>query len=480
MASLKEQKPHAIMVSFHLQGHIIPFVNLAVKLASKGFSITFAHLDFVHRQISQSQPNDAGETDIFAAARSSGLDIRYTTFSDGMPLDLVRAANFDQWLEHFRDRFPDKVDDLIAKILGSDSSVPASNYFLIADTFCLWPEKIAAKYGLVNVSFWTEPALVFSLYYHLELLREKGHVPVNGRPEIVDYVPGIDSINTKDFMSYLHDTELTVVHDVIFRAFAAVRSADFILCNSVEELEAEVTSALCQKLPFYSVGPIFPADFAKKSIAKSLLPEADSADWLNSRPPKSVLYVSFGSLATTDKKPIVEIAGGLLLSEVSFIWVMRPGMVDSGGGGVLPEGFEDRTRNRGMVVPWCSQNEVLQNPAIGGFLTHCGWNSVLESVWCTVPMICYPLVTDQITNWKLGGDDWRVGINLCDGESINKEEVAEKIEYVMSEKRSEGLREEVQKVRRTLENAISMDGSSEHNFDRFVEDVTQEICRRAQ
>ncbi|XP_057779189.1 UDP-glycosyltransferase 86A1-like [Salvia miltiorrhiza] len=466
---------HAIMVSFHLQGHIIPFVNLALKLASKGFSITFAHLDFVHQQISQSQRNPT-QTDIFAAARSSGLDIRYTTFSDGFPLDFDRdGANFDQYVEYYRDGFPDIVDQLVAKILHSHPSTAASNYFLIADTFSVWPEKIAKRYGLVNVSFWTEPALVFSLYYHLELLRGKGHVPVDGRREMVDYVPGVDSINTKDFMSYLHDTELEVIHDVIFRAFDAVKSADFILCNTVEELEADTISALQQKQPFYAIGPLFPAN---NSIAKSLMPEADSADWLNSRPPGSVLYVSFGSLATTDRSVIHEIAGGLLLSEVNFMWVIRPGMVNSGGG-VLPEGFEDTTRKRGLMVPWCSQNEVLRNPAIGGFLTHCGWNSILESVWCGVPMICYPLFTDQITNRKLVVDDWKVGINLCEGEGIiNKEEVAEKIEFVMSEERSEELRQQMEKVRRTLENATSVDGSSNRNFDGFVEDVCHEIFRR--
>ncbi|XP_047958446.1 UDP-glycosyltransferase 86A1-like [Salvia hispanica] len=467
---MASKKPHAIMVSFHLQGHIVPFVNLAVKLASKGITITFAHLEFVHHQISQSQ--NSTQTDLFAAARTSGLDIRYTTVSDGFPLHCDRSTNINEWVANYRDRFPEKVDELVGYLLQSDSSF---DYFLVADTFCVWSEKIAAKYGLVNASFWTEPALVFSLYYHLELLREKGHVPVNGRRETVDYVPGIRSINTRDFMSYFHDTELEVLHEYIFRAFDVVKTADFVLCNTVEELERDTISALQQRQPFYAIGPLFLPDFA---ISNSLMPEASSGDWLNSKAPGSVLYVSFGSLATTDRSVILEIAGGLLLSGVNFIWVVRPGMVESGGGGVLPEGFEDMTRDRGLVVPWCSQNEVLRSPAIGGFLTHCGWNSILESVWCGVPMICYPLFTDQITNRKLVVDDWRVGINLCEGEHISKEEVAEKIEFVLSEKKSAELRKEIEKVRCTLENAVNVNGSSERNFDCFVEQVRNEISRR--
>ncbi|KAK6147038.1 hypothetical protein DH2020_017950 [Rehmannia glutinosa] len=472
-ATSKNQKPHAIMISFHLQGHIIPFVNLALKLASKGFTITFAHLDFIHHQISKSHYNTT-EIDIFAQARNSGLDIRYTTISDGFPVDFDRAANFNQHLESFLYKFPDKVDEFVGNLISSSDS----NYFLVADTFSIWSAKIAKKYGLVNVSFWTEPALVFSLYYHLDLLRENGHVPVNGRKEIVDYVPGIPSINTKDFMSYFQDSDLQLLHKIIFRAFDVVKSADFILCNTVHELEIAIISALQQKQPFYSIGPLFPADFSKTAIARSLLPESNSDEWLNSKSPGSVLYVSFGSLAKIDKKVIFEIAGGLLLSEVDFIWVIRPGIVDFENGGILPEGFEDRTRDRGLIIPWCAQNQVLLNPAIGGFLTHCGWNSVLESIWCGVPMICYPLFTDQLTNRKLVVDDWRVGLNLCDGEFITGDEVKEKIGILMSGKRSDELRKEIGKVRKILENALTKDGSSERNFDCFVQDVSDEIFRR--
>ncbi|KAL0409946.1 UNVERIFIED_CONTAM: UDP-glycosyltransferase 86A1 [Sesamum latifolium] len=463
------------MISLHLQGHIIPFVNLAIKLASKGFSVTFAHLEFVHHQISKSQ-NNSTDIDIFAQARSSGLDINYTTISDGFPVEFDRSG--DLYVKSFLRGFPEKVDELVGKIVQSHSPA-GSKFFLVSDTFSVWPAKIAEKYGLVDVSFWTEPALVFSLYYHLQLLRENGHVPVNGRRENVDYLPGIQSINTKDFMSYLLDSEYTSLHKLIFQAFDTVKSADFILCNTVQELEADAISALQEKQPFYAIGPLFQGDFKKNSVARSLLPESNCTEWLNSRPAGSVLYVSFGSLAKADKNLILEIAGGILLSQVNFIWVIRPGMVDSDGG-ILPEGFEDRTRDRGLIVQWCTQDQVLSNPATGGFLTHCGWNSIVESIWSGVPMICHPLFTDQITNRKLVVDDWKVGINLCDGASVTREDVAEKIGVLMSGKRADELRQEIKKVRETLQNALTEDGSSEKNFDSFVEDVKDAIERRCQ
>ncbi|GFP96940.1 UDP-glycosyltransferase 86a1 [Phtheirospermum japonicum] len=221
------------MISFHLRGHIIPFINLAIKLASKGFTITFAHIDYIHHQISKSHHNIT-EMDIFARARNSGLDIHYTTISDGLPIGFDRAANFNLHLENFLYQFPDKVDEQVGKIITQPDS--DSDYFLIADTFCVWPEKIAKKYNLVNVSFWTEPALVFSLYYHLDLLREKGHIPVTGRQENVDYIPGISSINTKDFVSYFQDSGINSVTQNPFPGFRCGEKRRFHICNTVQEL----------------------------------------------------------------------------------------------------------------------------------------------------------------------------------------------------------------------------------------------------
>ncbi|KAL2533636.1 UDP-glycosyltransferase 86A1 [Abeliophyllum distichum] len=468
------RKPHAIMISFHLQGHIIPFVNLAIKLASKGFTITFVHNEFIHHQISKSQYNST-QVDIFSEARNSGLDINYTTISDGFPLEFDRGGNLNQFAESFLIDFPTRVDEFVGKILHSQSS-SSYNYFLIADTLCVWPAKIAKKYNIVNVSFWTEPALVFSLYYHLDLLRKNGHVPANGLEENITYIPGIQSISTKDFMSYLQGSESTIIHTIMFAAFEEVKNADFILCNTVQELEAEAVSALNENQPFYAVGPVFPTDFSESTVARSLLPESDSTEWLKTKSPGSVLYVSFGSLAKIDEHVILEVAEGLLLSEVNFLWVLRPGTVSCDDDEILTVGYKNRIKDQGLIVPWCKQNLVLSNPAIGGFLTHCGWNSILESIWCGVPMICYPLFTDQITNRKLVVDDWKIGINLCGGISVSREEVAEKIKILMGGGKSDGLKEEMKSVRNMMQNAL--DGSSERNFDQFLKDLKAKILSK--
>ena len=120
-----------------------------------------------------------------------------------------------------------------------------------------------------------------------------------------------------------------------------------------------------------------------------------------------MLYISFVSYAHVTKQELHEIAGGVLASGARFLWVMHLDIVSSDDPDPLPEGFTGAATGLGLVVPWCCQVEVLSHAAVGGFLTHCGWNSILESAWAGVPMLCFPLLTDQITNRRLVVREWR-------------------------------------------------------------------------
>ncbi|KAL0409945.1 UNVERIFIED_CONTAM: UDP-glycosyltransferase 86A1 [Sesamum latifolium] len=474
---MAERKLHAIMIAFSFQGHITPFINLALKLASNGCTVTFVHTEFIHHMLSKAHHNitRVDDVDFFSGARESGLDICYMTISDGFPPDYDRILNFNEYWEAVLRDFPSRVHELVGRIIQSndESLVP----FLVADTFYSWPATIAEEYNILNVSFWTEPALVFSIDYHLDLLRENGFFPSKGNQgDLIDFVPGVQSIKPKDLMSYLQDVDITTItHQIVFKAFDQVKHADFILINTVNELEHETLLALNQKQPTYAIGPInFSTDFTKTIVPKSLWSETDCTEWLNSKPASSVLYISFGSLAQSSKQLAEEIANGLLLSEVNFVWVLRDNI------DVLPDEFKNEVRSRGLIVSWCNQNSVLSSPAIGGFLTHCGWNSVLESIWCGVPMICYPFYADQPTNRKLVVDDWKIGINLCDGPSVDRKEVAEKIKQLMSGEIWNGLRDEMKNIRTIVQKALAEGGSTQRNFDQFLKDLRAKVHCRSQ
>ena len=299
--------------------------------------------------------------------------------------------------------------------------------------------------------------------------------------DAIDYIPGVQAIEPKDLMSHLQVTDTsTPMFRIIKKAFHEVKRADFILCNTVQELEAETLLALKDKQPTYAIGPVFPNESTKIVVATNLMPEFDCTQWLRTKSQGSVLYVSFGSYCQVTKNEFEEIAQGLLLSKVSFIWVLRPDTKSyEEEEYIVPFGFKDQISDRGFIVPWCSQIEVLSNPAIGGFLTHCGWNSILESMWFGVPMLCFPILADQITNKKLVVDDWGIGLNLCDRKPITRLEVAEKINCLMSGKFGDGiLQKEIKKARQTLEDALAANGSSQQSLCKFISDVKAKIQTR--
>ncbi|XP_073060180.1 UDP-glycosyltransferase 86A1-like [Primulina eburnea] len=475
MADTSCCKLHAIIFPLPYQGHINPFVNLAIKLASKGLTVTFVHAEHIHHTLTKS--NTDKETDLFSAVRKSGLDIRYSTITDGFPVEFDRLLHLDEYWRSLLNDFPARVDEFIGNMIGSADSTPVS--VLIADSFFAWSPGIARKYDLVNVSFFTQPALVFTVGFHWDIVTQNGHFPVKGNnEEEIKYVPGVDSISTKDLMSYFKEEEIeTVVHKAVFAAFHEMSKADFVLHYTVQELESKTLDTLSKNQPTYAIGPVYSFTNRPETtrVAKSLRSESDCAKWLDSKPPGSVLYVSFGSVVQTSKHVIQEIAYGLLLSEVNFLWVAREDILKSGDSDIFPDGFQDEIKGKGLIVPWCDQIMVLSNRGVGGFVTHCGWNSTLESMWCGVPMICNPVAYDQPTNRKLVVEDLKIGINLSDGEPIRREEVAEKIRGFMSGSASQGLRDQAEKVKKILHYASDNGGSSERNLDKFIEDLRAKI-----
>lgn len=295
---------------------------------------------------------------------------------------------------------------------------------------------------------------------------------------MIDYIPGVKAINPKDTASYLQETDISsVVHQIIIKAFEDVKKVDFVLCNTIHQFEDKTIQALNSKTPFYAIGPIIPFNLQTgSSVTTSLWSESDCTQWLDAKPDGSVIYISFGSYAHVTKKDLVEIAHGVLTSKVNFVWVVRPDIVSSDENNPLPENFESEAGDRGIVIPWCCQMTVLSHRSIGGFLTHCGWNSILESIWCEVPLLCFPLLTDQVTNRKLVVDDWEIGMNLCEDRSfVGRDEVKMSIDRLMCGKPRDEVKEAIRRVKMSLEGALRSDGSSGKNLGLFIDGLMAKV-----
>lgn len=254
-----------------------------------------------------------------------------------------------------------------------------------------------------------------------------------------------------------------------------VSSVDGILINTFLEMESDTIRALEEekegngksKINFYPMGPITQIGSNNGADDKN-----DCLKWLENQPPSSVLYVSFGSGGTLSQRQTNELALGLELSGQRFLWVMRAPSdsvsaayleaVDDDPLKFLPSGFLERTKNQGLVVPlWAPQIQVLKHSSVGGFLSHCGWNSTLESMQEGVPIIAWPLFAEQAMNAVMLCDGLKVALRLKfnEDEVVEKEEIGKVVKCLMEGEEGKGMRKRMKDLKDSAAKALK-DGSS--------------------
>ncbi|GLJ07758.1 hypothetical protein SUGI_0073680 [Cryptomeria japonica] len=200
--------------------------------------------------------------------------------------------------------------------------------------------------------------------------------------------------------------------------------------------------------------------------------------WLDSQSSFSVAYVSFGSQAFLTEEQSKALAGGLEASEHPFIWAIKvspevePRTSDLART-YLPEGFQERTKKRGLVIwGWVPQLVILSHPSLGAFVSHCGWNSMLESIALGVPLITWPMVADQHFNSKLAVE-CGIGIQVCEHKDgiPDKQRVKEGVTLVLSEDKGKQMKREAEKFKEMARKAVASGGSSNANLQDFVSDI---------
>lgn len=225
----------------------------------------------------------------------------------------------------------------------------------------------------------------------------------------LDLVPELEPLRFKDLPMLNSD----VMQEQIAKTLA-IRPSLGVICNTVDCLEEESLNRLHQlyKVSFFPIGPLHM--IAEEDSSSSSFVEEDYSciNWLNNQPRKSVLYVSLGSIASWDVKELSEVASGLANSKQNFLWVIRHETVNDVSEWLesLSEEVKVAIEERGCIVKWAPQSEVLAHQAVGGFWSHCGWNSTLESLCEGVPIMCQPHFGDQRVNARLLSHVWKVGL----------------------------------------------------------------------
>ncbi|PKA55905.1 Hydroquinone glucosyltransferase [Apostasia shenzhenica] len=443
--------PHVVLLPSPGIGHLIPFVELAKRLAlHHNLSvtiITFSNFtSHIHHAILSALPAGVSAVSLPPVplddlpATTDGISRISVMISRSIPS--VREA-----LRHIRD------------------TTPRVAAFII-DLFCGDTLPIAEELRFPQFIFFTSSLFCLSMFLHLptlhdspekaNLLRLPGCLPLQATL--------ISDMSMSDHgLSYmLHHSRN---HDRV----------DGIMVNSFEAMEGGAAGFLRDrgegKPPVVPVGPLVNCD------ADSAGSDRDESciEWLDRQPDRSVLFVAFGSWGSLSLEQAGELAVGLEMSGQRFLWVIRKPGDDEGGDyfsinhaddllGFLPQGFLERTKEKGMVVPfWVPQAKILAHAAVGGFLSHCGWNSCLESIVNGVPMIAWPLNAEQpmnalmLTEMKVA---LRAGGSSADGK-VRKEEIAGVVRKLIEGEEGKDARRRMREVQETAVKAVSSGESSD-------------------
>ena len=291
---------------------------------------------------------------------------------------------------------------------------------------------------------------------------------------IITRIPGMEKfIRCRDLPALCRGSrEGTLDLDTVVSQAIQSQQAKAVLMNTFDDLEGPVLSQLRLHFPnLYTLGPLHVLLDSIKSSKAALSQAPEKQDipclkWLDAQPPKSVIYVSFGSAAVFSKAQLMEIWHGLMNSNVQFLWVVRPNLVSEQDGGNLPLELGERTTERHCIVEWSPQREVLEHVAVGGFMTHSGWNSTLESMVAGVPMICWPLFGDQPINSRFVSEVWKLGLDMKD--TCDRKIVEKMINDLMVDRRDE-FEKSAKAFADMAKKSASEGGSSYKNFYSFLE-----------
>ena len=456
MEHTQQKQPHVAIVPSPGIGHLIPLAELAKRLVlHHHFFVTF----IIPTDGSPMKPQKAVLEHLPDAISSIFLPpVSFDDLPEDTKIVTRIALSITRSLPALRDSF---------KVLAESTQLLA----LVVDLFGMEAFDVAKEFGVSSYIFFSTTAMVLSLYFYLPELDEMFSCEYRDLPEPVK-LPGCVPVHGSDFTDSVQDRKA----EAYKRSLHCVKQyslADGIMVNSFMDLEPGALKALNEggegRPSVYSVGPIIQSGL-DHGVDKS-----ECLSWLDKQPNGSVLYVSFGGGGTLSQEQLNELALGLEMSGQRFLWVVRSPHETSASASFfsvqsiedpldfLPKEFLERTKEVGLVVPsWAPQIQVLSHGSTGGFLTHCGWNSVLESIVYGVPLIAWPLYADQRMNAAFLADGLKVAlrVKVNDKGLVGHKDIANYTRGIIEGEEGILLRNKMKELKDAAEKALSKDGSS--------------------
>ncbi|PWA62664.1 UDP-glucuronosyl/UDP-glucosyltransferase [Artemisia annua] len=429
-----------VVIPYPIIGHTTPLLNFCNKLSSfssqKNTLYTVVITQHCHTLIASHPPPD---------------NVRFVTvpnvtspYSPDTVAFYIAAQNA---MQNQLVQFLDRVDDqLLVK-------------YVIADVMMRSAFEVANKRKIPVAAFWSMSASMFTFLYHAESLDHFVHTQMYGpgSEEIVEHIPVISPISLADL-----PWPNQIFREVAPHLKSLSKIAKSLLLSTIYELESDAIDEIRSKvtIPVYAVGPNIPDFHVQRNMPSD---ESSYVSWLDSKPRRSVLYVSLGSLISVSSAQIDELLDGLKQSGVNFLWAAR---------GEKDSRLSGDCGSNGLVVDWCDQWRVLSHSSVGGFMSHCGWNSTKESLFLGVPVLTFPIIGDQLLNKKLTCDDWKNGLQLK-AESYVKREVIEVAVRQFMDLESEMmtiLMENLKRIEGICRESVEKGGQTNIEIDCFIKE----------
>ncbi|XP_050238723.1 hydroquinone glucosyltransferase [Mercurialis annua] len=459
--TLAQTTTHVAILPSPGMGHLIPLVELAKRLVHQhNISITFI-------VPSNGPPSNAQKSVLQSLpAAITSVFLPQADLSDvptDAKIETVISLTISRSLASLRHEL---------KSIVSTTGLAA----LVVDLFGTDAFDVAREFNVSPFIFFPSTAMALSLFFYLPELDKNVSCEFYELQEPVK-IPGCVPVPGNKLLDPVQDRNSDAYKRVLHQA-KRFRLADGVMVNSFTDLEEGAIKALQEKdpsgkPPVYPVGPLVNMGSTRPSNKEE---DAECLRWLDEQPHGSVLFVSFGSGGTLSYDQINELALGLEMSGQRFLWVVKSpndGVANATFFSIqsqndpldfLPKGFMVRTRGRGLVVPsWAPQAQVLSHGSTGGFLTHCGWNSTLESVVNGVPLIAWPLYAEQKMNAVMLTEDIKIAISLKNSDSssiIGREEIANVVRSLMEGEQGKKVRNRMKDLKDAAAMAIGHNGSS--------------------
>ncbi|KAH0984994.1 hypothetical protein GBA52_012171 [Prunus armeniaca] len=447
------QVTHVALLPSAGMGHLTPFLRLAALLTAHNVHVTF---------ITPSPTVSLAESQI--------LSHLFTTFPQItqkhlhlLPLDQPSANSEDPFYYHFE--LIRRSSHLLPPLLSS--LCPPLSAIITDMSLASTVTPLTDSLGLPNYIFFTSSAKMLTIYVSFHTMLGPNH-------EIEDHtkVSGLEQIPKAWIPPPLLQGGNNLLKTFFIENGKKMTESSGILVNTYESIERETLAALnegkvLRKLPsVIAIGPLAPCTFE----------ESQQLAWLDDQPTGSVLYVSFGSRTAMSRDQIRELGDGLVRSGCRFLWAVKDKKVDVEDDEklieVLGQGLLERVKENGLAVKnWLNQEEILSHPAIGGFLSHCGWNSLTEALWNGVRILAWPQHGDQKINAdlveRIGLGTWDKSWGWGEGEMLVKAQViAERVREIMGNKL---LRLQTDHIREEARMAVGDGGSSTKRLYALIE-----------